>query len=86
MKLPLKDFRGQKACLSLMDFRAAPGDAVDRASHGMEITLEKNGKAVAILSSVSSQSDVTTILADGSIHGQMPLTYRRNLGSGGYGD
>lgn len=31
-------------------------------------------------------TEITEILADGSIRGKMPLTYRRNLGSGGYGD
>lgn len=84
MPLPAKDFRGQTARLNMMELRAAPGDAVDRVTHGMRITIEKNGKDVAILVPCGP-NDKTEIRPDGSIAGAIPLTFRRNLGSGGYG-
>lgn len=84
MSLPLKDFRGQSATINMMELRAAPGDAIDRVAHGMAITIEKNGKPVAVLTPFGP-SDMTVIHSDGSIHGPIPLTFRRNLGSGGYG-
>lgn len=84
MRLPPKDFRGQTATLSMMDLRAAPGDAIDRVAHGMIITIEKSGKAVAVLVP-SKPDDITEIRPDGSINGSIPLTFRRNLGGGGYG-
>jgi antitoxin (DNA-binding transcriptional repressor) of toxin-antitoxin stability system len=85
MPLPLKDFRGQRASLTMMELRSAPGDAIDRVAHGMTISIEKNKKTVAVLVPSDVTSDVTTIGPDGSIHGQIPLTFRRNLGDGGYG-
>lgn len=85
MPLPPKDFRGQTARLNMMDLRAAPGDAIDRVSHGMVITIEKNGKDVAVLAPCNP-SEATEIRPDGSIVGHIPLTFRRNLGNGGYGD
>lgn len=83
--LPPKDFRGQTAKLNMMDFRAAPGDAIDRVAHGMHITIQKNGKDVAVLAP-SRPNDATEIRPDGSISGPIPLTFRRDLGCGGYGD
>jgi antitoxin (DNA-binding transcriptional repressor) of toxin-antitoxin stability system len=85
MPLPKKDFRGQTANLSMMELRSAPGDAIDRVSHGMTVNIEKNGKCVARLVPPEQHSDDSVVHPDGTITGAIPLTYRMNLGNGGYG-
>ena len=82
MPLPRKDYQGQLATITMMEFRSMPGDAVDRASHGMTIQITKNGNVVALLMSPCKSDGV--IHSDGSMSGAIPITLHRDLGNGGY--
>lgn len=75
MPLPAKlDYRGQKATITMMEFRNAPGDVIERVERGMEIIITKNGKPVAVL-----LQPETVINRDGSFTGRAPLTFRNPL-------
>ena len=74
MSLPRKNFDGQEATVSMMELRAAPGDIIDRVTHGMTIHVEKNGRRVASIVPVD-----TVIAPDGSFIGAAPLTTGRKL-------
>lgn len=79
MALPKQDYRGQEASVSMMELRAGPGEVIDRVSHGLTVHVEKNRRRVASIVPVQSSAN-TIIHPDGSITGEIPLTYRRNLG------
>lgn len=86
MPLPKKDYRGQKASITMMEFRKQPGETVDCASSGMTVRITKSGKHVASMIPADAEGCTTTIGVDGSIRGPIPLTFRCNLGNGGYGN
>lgn len=85
MPLPHKSFLGQRASVTMMELRSSPGDVFDRVSHGMKVDVEKNGKTIATIVPHGDDAEVTRVNSDGSFVGQPPVTYRKNLGSGGYG-
>ena len=84
MSLPKQDYRGLRASITMMELRAQPGEVIDRVAHGMIISVEKNGKEVAVLSASDNSKD-TVIHRNGTISGPIPLTFGRDLGNGGYG-
>lgn len=86
MPLPPKDFRGQTATISMMEFRSSPGDAIDRVAHGMVIHITKDGKHIADLGPPGHFHNETEVHPNGTISGEIPLTYRQRLGNGGYGE
>ncbi len=83
MPFPRRDYRGQTAKLSMMELRSNPGEAMDFVAHGLKIEIERSGKHVATLVPPSSEGE-TVIHRDGRITGDIPLTFRANLGNGGY--
>lgn len=85
MPLPKIDLRGQRSRITMMELRANPGEVIDSVRHGLTVDIEKNGKRVAVLAQSDASADTTVIHRDGSISGPIPLTFRMNLGSGGYG-
>jgi hypothetical protein len=84
MPLPKRDLRGQRATITMMELRSNPGQVIDSVAHGLTVGITKSGKEVAVLSQSETGED-TIFYPDGSIHGPVPLTLRRNMGSGGYG-
>jgi prevent-host-death family protein len=85
MSLPKKDYLGQRARVTMTELRSTPGDLIDRVAHGMVVDIMKNGKHVASLVPAGNERE-TIIHPDGRIEGEIPLTYRVKLGSGGYGE
>lgn len=75
MSVPQKDFSGQKATVTMMEFRQQPGEVLEFARYGGEVTITKNGRAVALLVPAP-----TVINKDGSYSGRKPLTMGLDLG------
>jgi hypothetical protein len=69
MSLPKPDFSGQRVRLTVTEFRAAPGEALDAAYHGATIEIMRNGKHIATI-----EPPPTVIKADGSWTGARPIT------------
>lgn len=66
--------------LTMMDFRRQPGERIlDVIRDKTRFLVTKQGKPVAELG--PPRIDVTVIDSDGRIHGEIPLTAHRNLGS-----
>lgn len=85
MPLPKRDLRGQRATITMMELRSNPGEVIDSVAHGLTVGITKAGKEVAVLARSDQSLDTTIINRYGSIMGPIPLTFRKNLGSGGYG-
>jgi hypothetical protein len=75
--------------LTMMEFRKQPGERItDIVRNGDSFLITKQGKPVAILAPPQLLKDLDerecVIRSDGSFSGGVPLTFRRNLGEGGY--
>lgn len=84
MSLPKINLSGRRATISMMELRSAPGEVIDCVARGMKIDIEKNGKKVGTIIPTENDSDTTIIHSDGTITGAIPLTFRCDLGNGGY--
>lgn len=69
MSLPVLDFTGQEAEVTISELRAAPGDLFDRVARGLIVHVTKGGRRVATISPPE-----TVIHTDGSWTGARPLT------------
>lgn len=68
--------------ITMMQLRSQPGEVLRAVEHdGRTITITKQGKTIAKL--VPAQ-DTTIIHPDGGVEGELPITFRRDLGDGGY--
>jgi hypothetical protein len=68
--------------LTMMEFRRQPGERIiDVIRNRAKFLITKQGKPVAILGP-PDEGDTTIIHSDGSISGEVPLTYKeKDLGS-----
>lgn len=86
MSLPKIDLRGKDATVSMMELRNRPGEVFQLVERGLNVRVEKNGKHIATIVPPDAEDDEMTIIhPDGRIEGRVPLTFRTNLGNGGYG-
>ncbi len=64
--------------ITMMELRSQPGEVLRAVENdGRTIVITKNGRDAARLVPVS---DVTVVHRDGSMDGEMPVTFRRDLG------
>ncbi len=80
MPFPKRDYRGQTTKLTMMELRSNPGEAIDFVAHGLTIEIERSGKHVATLVPPDRKGE-SVIHPDGTITGEVPLTFRLDLGS-----
>ena len=74
--IPQKSFAGQSFDLTMTEFRANPGAAIDCVRLGATVHLLKLGKHVASI--VPSDESMIVVNSDGSTrHGRKPITFRR---------
>ena len=83
-KLPKIDMRGKDATVSMMELRSRPGEIFMLVEKGLSVRVEKNGKHIGTIIPPDSEGEETIVHRDGSIEGKIPLTFRANLGNGGY--
>lgn len=71
--------------VTMMDLRSQPGEVLRAVEvDGREITITKQGRPAAKLVPVGAADETTVIHPDGTFTGKPPITFRRDLGDGGY--